>query len=109
MISGIAGLYFTVTVIVNGAPVQEPVMETGVTIYSTEPDTVLLGSVNTWSIKDPEPAEAPVTPPVMFPMVQVKVLGVLDVRVILGLVLLQILAVEGVVTLGSGLTVTVIV
>jgi hypothetical protein len=58
---------------------------------------------------DPELAVAPVMPPVIAPIVQVKLLGVLDVKMILGPVPLQVLAVEGLVTDGVGLTVTVIV
>lgn len=57
----------------------------------------------------PEPALAPVIPPVIVPMVQVKVLGIEAVRLIFGLVPLQINAVAGVVTAGAGSTVTVIV
>ena len=41
-----AGVGFTVTVIVNGAPTHEPVMEVGVTIYSTVPAVVLPGFVS---------------------------------------------------------------
>ena len=48
-------------------------------------------------------------PPVMVPIVHVNVLAVLDVRLILGPVPLQVLAVLGVVTAGFGFTVTVIV
>jgi hypothetical protein len=36
---------FTVTVIVYGAPVQLPVVDVGVTTYSTVPAVVLLGLV----------------------------------------------------------------
>jgi hypothetical protein len=36
---------FTVTVIVYGAPVQDPVVDTGVIIYCTVPAVVLLGLV----------------------------------------------------------------
>ena len=57
----------------------------------------------------PELALAPVMPPVIVPMVQAKLLGALDVKVIFGLVPLQVLAVAGLVTVGVGLTVTVIV
>ena len=45
----------------------------------------------------------------MVPIVQLKVLGALDVIVIFGLVPLHILTVAGLVTIGLGLTVTVIV
>ncbi len=57
----------------------------------------------------PEPALAPVMPPVIAPIVQAKLLGTLDINVIFGLVPLQVLAVGELVTIGSGLTVTVIV
>lgn len=39
------GAGFTVTVIVNGAPIQDPAIEVGVTTYATVPDTVVLGLV----------------------------------------------------------------
>ena len=55
----------------------------------------------------PEPAAAPVMPPVLVPSVQAKVLGAVDVRLILGLVPLQIAAVVAVVLTGAGFTVTV--
>ena len=57
----------------------------------------------------PEPAEAPVILPVMAPMVQEKLLAMLDVKVIFGLVLPQLLTVATLVTEGEGFTVTVIV
>ena len=41
-----AGIGFTVTVIVKGAPVHEPVVAVGVTIYCTVPAVVLLGLVS---------------------------------------------------------------
>jgi galactitol-specific phosphotransferase system IIC component len=41
-----SGLGLTVTVIVNGAPVQLPVVDVGVTIYSTDPAVALPGLVN---------------------------------------------------------------
>ena len=40
-----AGLGFTVTVIVYGEPGQEPVVDVGVTRYSTVPAVALLGLV----------------------------------------------------------------
>ena len=55
------------------------------------------------------PLVAPVIPPVIAPIVQVKVLGIFDVKVILGLVPLHVDAVETFVTIGLGLTVTVMV
>lgn len=57
----------------------------------------------------PAPGVAPVTPPVMFPIVQVKLLPADAVNEIFVLVPLQIVAVVAVVTTGEGLTVTVIV
>jgi len=57
----------------------------------------------------PDPALAPVMPPVMVPIVHAKLLTVLAVKLIFGLVPLQILAVVALVTAGIGLTVTVIV
>ena len=41
-----AGAGFTVTVIVKGVPGHEPVVDVGVTIYCTLPDTELLGLVS---------------------------------------------------------------
>jgi hypothetical protein len=57
----------------------------------------------------PDPALAPVISPVIIPIVQVKLPGILDVSVIFVPVPLQILAVAELVTAGAGLTVTVIV
>lgn len=57
----------------------------------------------------PVPALAPVIPPVTVPTVQVNVLATEAVKLIFGLVSLQIAVVEGVVTTGVGLTVTVMV
>ena len=58
---------------------------------------------------EPEPAPAPVMPPVIVPIIQVKLLGAEAVNAIFGLTPLQIVAVVGVVTTGPGFTVTVIV
>ena len=58
---------------------------------------------------EPEPARAPVIPPIFVPNVQLKVLAVLDVKDILGLVPLQIFADAAFVIAGRGFTVTVIV
>jgi hypothetical protein len=57
----------------------------------------------------PELALAPVMPPVIVPIVHAKLLGALDVKVIFGPVPLQMLAAAELVTVGVGLTVTVIV
>src|SRR6266542_3100302 len=104
-----AGLGFTVTVIVEALPAHEPAVEVGVTRYCTVPAVELLGLVNVWLIVVPEPALAPVIPPVMVPMVQLNELAALAVKLILGPVPLQVLAVLAVVTRGFGLIVTVIV
>jgi hypothetical protein len=104
------GVGLTVTVIVNGeAGVQLPVVDDGVTMYSTVPAVALPGLVNTWLIVLPDPAVAPVIPPVTLPIVHAKLLAVVAVREMLGLVLLQIATVEGLVIAGVGFTVTVIV
>jgi hypothetical protein len=103
------GFGYTVTVIVNAAPAHNPVVDVGVTRYWTVPVAELLGLVSTWLIVDPEPALAPVIPPVMIPIVQENVLGVLAVNAMFGPVPLHVLAVEAFVTEGAGFTVTVIV
>lgn len=53
----------------------------------------------------PEPAIAPVIPPVIFPIVQLNVLGISEVSVILGPVPLQVLAVAEFVTRGMGIAI----
>ena len=58
---------------------------------------------------EPEPALAPVVPPVIVPIVHVNVLAALAVRLIFVLLPLQILFVLAVVTAGIGFTVIVIV
>lgn len=78
-------------------------------MYCTVPDVELLGLVSTWSIADPEPLLAPVMLPVIVPTVHVKVLAAVAVNDMFGLVPLHVDAVLGVVTVGFGLTVTVIV
>jgi hypothetical protein len=57
----------------------------------------------------PEPALAPVIPPVIVPIVQANVLGAVAVSEIFGPVALHVEAVAAVVTEGVGFTVTVIV
>src|SRR6266540_1389536 len=104
-----AGLGFTVTVIVEALPAHEPTVEVGVTRYCTVPAVELLGFVNVWLIVVPEPALAPVIPPVMVPMVQLNVLAALAVKLILVEAPLQMDFVAAVVTAGLGFTVTVIV
>jgi hypothetical protein len=103
------GVGLTVTVIVYAAPAQEPVVEVGVIIYCIVPATALLGLVSVWLIVAPEPALAPVMPPVIVPIVQVKLLDIEAVKLILVPAPLQILTVFAVITTGAGLTVTVIV
>ena len=104
-----SGVGFTVIVIENGLPEHNPVMEVGVIRYCTVPVDELLGLVSTWLIMVPDPALAPVIPPVTIPMVQVKVLGADAVRLMFGPVPLQMVAVGVFVTVGVGLMVTVIV
>ena len=58
---------------------------------------------------EPEPALAPVIPPVIVPIVQLNELAALDVKPRFVLEPLQILLVVAFVTAGIGLTVTVIV
>ena len=57
----------------------------------------------------PDPALAPVIPPVIVPMVHANVLGALDVSAMFGPVPLQVAATAGVVMAGVGSTVMVIV
>lgn len=57
----------------------------------------------------PKPALAPVIPPDIAPIVQVKVLGTEAVRTMFGPEPLQVEAVGELVIIGAGLTVTVIV
>jgi hypothetical protein len=73
------------------------------------PGVVLLGFVRTWLITFPVPLLAPVMPPVPATAFQLKLLGVLDVNVMLGLVPLQIVTVGELVIAAVGLTVTVMV
>jgi hypothetical protein len=84
------------------------VVEVGVIMYWTVPAVELLGFVRVWLIILPEPALAPVIPPVMVPIVHEKVLGAVDVNAMLGPVPLHILTVARLVTSGLGLTVTII-
>jgi hypothetical protein len=105
----IAGVGFTVTVMVNGAPAHEPVVDVGVTMYCIVPAVELLGLTSVWLIVVPEPALPPVILPLIVPIVQLNVDGAVAASTMLGLVLLQIEAVAGLVIAGLGLTVTVIV
>lgn len=58
--------------------------------------------VSVWLIIEPDPAEAPVIEPVLVPMVQVKLLGALEVRLMFGPVPLQMETAELLVTTGIG-------
>lgn len=108
--TGVAGVGFTVTVMVYGVPGQVvEAVDTGVTIYCTVPAVVLLGLFSVCAIVEPEPAVAPVIPPVIVPTVHVKLLAAVAVSAIFVAVALQIVAVLAVVTTGVGFTVTVIV
>ncbi len=69
----------------------------------------MLGLVKTSLIVPPDPAAAPVIPPVTVPIVHEKVLAAVEVSDILGLVPLQVATAAAFVTTGLGLTVTVIV
>jgi hypothetical protein len=105
-----AGVGLTVTVIVYGAPGHVVLaVDVGVTIYCTVPAVELLGLFNVCAIVLPDPAVAPVIPPVTVPIVHVNVLGADEVSAMFVAVALQIDAVLAVVTAGVGLTVTVIV
>jgi hypothetical protein len=106
----IAGIGFTVTVMVYGTRLtQAPVVDVGVTLYSTVPAVELVGFSSVWLMLFPFPAVAPTIPPVTVPIVQLNVAGVDEVSKIFGLVLLHIAAVPPFVITGIGLTVTVIV
>jgi hypothetical protein len=73
------------------------------------PAALLVPSVKVCAIVLPDPAFAPVTPPVIVPIVHVNVLFELAVNAILVAVLLHITVVFAAVTTGLGFTVTVIV
>jgi hypothetical protein len=62
-------------------------VDVGVTIYSTVPAVALLGLLSAWLMVVPDPALAPVIPPVIFPIVHAKLLGALAVRAMFGLAL----------------------
>jgi hypothetical protein len=102
------GVGFTVTVMLYGVPTHPPVVEVGVTIYSTVPAVELPGLVSVWLIVEPDPAVAPEILPVMEPIVHVNVDGALDVSEIFVLAPLQMEKVDAVVTTGFGFTVTTI-
>ena len=69
----------------------------------------MLGLVRVCDIVEPDPFEAPVIPPVIAPIVQLKVLGAVAFNAILVALPLHIATVAGTpVTCGVGFTVTVI-
>ena len=84
-------------------------VDVGVTIYCTVPAAELLGFVRVCAMVAPDPADAPVMPPLIVPIVHVNVLAAVAVSAIFVAVALQIVAVLAVVTAGLGFTVTVIV
>jgi hypothetical protein len=86
-----------------------PVVDVGVTIYSTVPADELPGLVSVWLMVVPDPAVAPEMLPVTAPIVHENVLAVVAVKAMFGLVPLQMETFGVLVTAGVGLTVTVIV
>jgi hypothetical protein len=102
------GVGLTVTVMLYGVPAHEGVaVDVGVTTYWTDPAALLPGLFSVCAMVLPDPADAPVMPPVIVPTVQVNVLAADAVSAILVAVALQIAAVLAVVTTGLGFTVTV--
>ena len=95
--------------IVYAVPTHRPSVDVGVIMYSTVPIEEVLGLVKVCAIVPPELAEAPVILPVIVPIVQLKLLGALDVNAILVAIPLQTFSVAKFVTKGVGFTVTVIV
>ena len=87
--------------------ILQPRDEVAEILYCTDPAVKLLGLVRTWLIIDPEPALAPVIPPVIVPIVQENVLATLAVRLMLVFEPLHTLFVERLVTMGKGFTITV--
>lgn len=69
----------------------------------------MLGLLSVCAMVAPVPGVAPVIPPVIVPIVQLKVLAAVATSAILVVPPLQMAAVLAVVTTGVGLTVTVIV
>jgi hypothetical protein len=78
-------------------------------MYCTVPAVLLLGLDSVCAMLEPEPAMAPVMPPVTVPMVQLNVLGAVAASAMLVAELLQIVVAAAVVTTGLGFTVTVMV
>ena len=102
-----AGSGFTVIVIAVGGPEQPAGVDVAITLYTTVPATALLGLVRIWLMLAPPPIEAPVTPPVIVPIVHAKLLGTDELRITPGFTPLQVVGVAGV-TAGAGFTVIVI-
>ena len=88
------GVGLTDTVIAVAAPGQEPVVEIGTTLYTTEPPPVSISL-----IVEPLPLAAPVTP-VAEATVHTKVLASLAVRFMFALLPLQTVLAGVVVTVG---------
>ena len=104
----IVGLGLTFTVISVGLPTHEPVVAVGVTVYTILPALELLGFVKVWLMLAPLLALAPVIEPVLVPNVHAKLLATEAVKLIFGLIPLQIDAAVALLTLGTGLTVIVV-
>ena len=104
------GVGCTVFVTVVDGPAQ-PSKEVGVTTNSTEPSALLLGLTNVWATVVPLPELAPVTEPVIVPIVQVNVLAP-DVLAVSGMEVAKPLQLEVVVALvkyGKGFTTAAVV
>lgn len=84
-------------------------VEVGVTMYCTVPAALLPGFDKVCAMVEPEPATAPVIPPVTVPIVQLNVAGAVAVSAMLVAELLQIVVAAAVVITGLGFTVTVMV
>src|SRR5258707_14125988 len=78
-------------------------------MYRRPPSSTLLPYTTLFLTVGPDEALAPVIPPVIVPIVQLKLLATLAVKLMLGPVPLQIVFALAVVTIGVGFTVTVIV
>jgi hypothetical protein len=103
------GTGFAVMIAVSVIPMQEPLIDRGVIIYSTVPGVVLLGLFSVCPIALPELSLAPVTPPVIEPTVQLKLLNAVEVKTILVDVPLQMFLVKTFVILGIGFTIIITV
>jgi len=74
------GSGLTVTVIRDDAPVQPPPLEVGVTLYTMYPGVVLLALFKVLVITVPGPPPVPPDKPPVFATVQLKLLEVLETR-----------------------------